>query len=393
MQTKFVVFLTGLLLTIFTAGSLLAQDKAFYEKKFVWDKEKTIFSADFDKVKKPTMKDFKINVFHFAPVHQDTTGTCWAFSTVSFLESEIYRLHKKKIKLSEMFIVYWEYVEKARYFVQKKGESNFGEGSESNAVLARMKQYGLVPESVYNGLLPGQKRYTHREMFKEMNDYLHFIKKKGYWDEKIVLTTIKQILNKYMGQPPSKFQYEGKTYTPITFRDQVCQLNPGDYVEFMSTMRDTFYTKAEYKVPDNWWHSKDYYNIPLKVFYKTIKNAIKHGYSIAIGGDVSEPGRYGWEDIAIIVPWDIPDKYINQYSREFRIYNHTTTDDHGIHLVGYTHKYGHDWFLIKDSASSARYGKYKGYYFFRDDFIKLKMLTFMVHKDAAKDVLKHFKSK
>jgi len=264
------------LLLLLGGANLLAQDKAFYEKKFVWDKERTILSADFSKVKKPELKDFK-QVFHFAPVHQDTTGTCWAFSTISFLESEIYRLHQKKIKLSEMFVVYWEYVEKARRFVREKGNSALGEGSESNSATARIKQYGIVPYEAYSGLLPGQTRYNHREMFREMDDYLHFIKDKGYWDEQIVLTTIKQILNKYMGEPPAKFTYQGETYTPIEFRDQVCGLNPDDYVEFMSTLKDTFYIKAEYKVPDNWWHSKDYHNIPLKVFYNAIKRSIKNG--------------------------------------------------------------------------------------------------------------------
>lgn len=379
------------ILIIVLGGQLFAQNKALYEKKFVWDKERTIFSADFDNVKKPELKDFS-QVFHLPPVRQDTTGTCWAFSTTSFLESEIYRLHHKKIKLSEMYTVYWEYVEKARRYVREKGDSEFGEGSESNAVLNRMRQYGCVPKSAYNGLVNGQTKYNHEPLHKEMFDYLKFLKKNDYWDEDVALTTIKSILNKYMGQPPATFEYKGKTYTPQQFRDQVCGLNPDDYVGFMSTMRDTFYTLAEYKVPDNWWHSKDYHNVPLDVFYKLIKRSINDGYSMVIGGDVSEPGRYGWEDIAIIVPWDIPYKYIDQNAREMRIYNHTSQDDHGIHLVGYVHKYGHDWFLIKDSASSAYYGQYKGYYFFRDDFVKLKMLTFMIHKDAVKDVLAKFKS-
>jgi len=386
-------FIVAVLLSVFSFSLLFAQDKAEYQKKFVWDREKTILAADFSKIKKPTLQDFKTNVFHFAPVRQDTTGTCWCFSTTSMLESEIYRLHHKKIKLSEMYIVYWEYVEKARRYIRQHGNSEFSQGSESNAVTARIKQYGMVPLSAYNGLVNGEKHYNHDPLFKEMYDYLKFLKQKGYWQEDIALTTIKAILNKYMGQPPSSFEYKGKTYTPVEFRDQVCQINPDDYVGFMSTMRDTFYTKAEYKYPDNWWHSKDYHNVPLDVFYKLIKNSIKKGFSMVIGGDVSEPGRYGWEDIAVVVPWDIPDKYINQSSRELRIYNHTTGDDHGIHLVGFTHKYGHDWFLIKDSASSAHYGKYNGYYFFRDDFIKLKMLTFMVHKDAVKEVLKKFKEK
>ena len=379
-----------LLVQLFTF-SLFAQDKAFYQKKKVWVKERWVLTGNFDKVKKPELKDFKNRVFHFAPTHQDTTGTCWAFSTISFLESDLYRLHQIKVRLSEMFVVYWEYVEKARRFAQKKGDSFFGQGSESNAVLERIKKYGIVPRQVYDGLLPGQERYNHTRMFKEMKDYLHFIKEKGYWDEQIVLSNIKQILNKYMGQPPATFTYQGKEYTPITFRDQYCRLNPDDYVEFMSTIKVPFYTKAEFEVPDNWWHSQDYHNIPLDVFYETIKKAIKNGYSMAIGGDVSEPGRYSEGDIAIVVPWDLPQKSINQYSRELRIYNRTTTDDHGIHLVGYTHKYGHDWFLIKDSGSGARKGRYKGYFFFRDDFVKLKMLSFMVHKDAVADLLKKFK--
>ena len=158
----------------------------------------------------------------------------------------------------------------------------------------------------------------------------------------------------------------------------------------MSTLKYPFYTQGEFLAPDNWWHSKDYYNLPLEVFYGAIKGSAQSGYSMVIGGDVSEPGKYGWEDIAIVVPWDIPRKAINQSSREFRIYNATTEDDHGIHLLGYTRKDGFDWFLIKDSGSSARYGKNSGYYFFRDDFIKLKMLTFLIHKHAVKHILEKF---
>ncbi|APF20933.1 peptidase C1B bleomycin hydrolase [Caldithrix abyssi DSM 13497] len=387
---RFLIFALTISFSLIFVLSSKAQDKAFYQKKKVWTTERMVLTGNFDKVKKPRMEDFKTQVFHFEPTHQDTTGTCWSFSTISFLESDLYRQHQIKVRLSEMFVVYWEYVEKARRFVREKGDSFFGQGSESNSAIARIKQYGIVPRQVYDGLLPGQERYNHTRMFREMKDYLNFIKEKGYWDEDIVLATIKQILNKYMGEPPLSFEYKGQTFTPVTFRDQYCKLNPDDYVEFMSTIKAPFYTKAEFEAPDNWWHSKDYRNIPLDVFYKTIKQAIKNGYSVAIGGDVSEPGRYNEGDIAIIVPWDLPQKSINQYSRELRIYNRTTTDDHSVHLVGYTHKYGHDWFLIKDSASGSQKGEYKGYFFFRDDFIKLKMLSFMVHKDAVKDLLEKF---
>ncbi|MCD4692959.1 MAG: C1 family peptidase [Calditrichales bacterium] len=383
-------FVKIILFVVLTVNIIFAQDKAEYQKKFIWDKEKDILTGDFSKIKRPQLKDFKTQAFHFEPIRQDTAGTCWAFSTTSFFESEIYRLHSKKIKLSESYTVYWEYIEKARRFVKEKGDSKFAQGSEANAVLERIKQYGCVPQEVYTGLINGLKKHNHDSLYDEMDDYLQFIEENNYWDEKIVLNNLKQILNKYLGEPPAGFDYQGKSYTPVSFRDEVCQLNMDDYVDFMSTLKTPFYTTGEFEVEDNWWHSDVYHNIPLDVFYKAIKNAIKNGYSLETGGDVSEPGRNRWEDIAIIVPWDLAQKDINQYSRELRIYNKTTEDDHGIHLVGYTKKDGRDWFLIKDSGSSAHYGEYKGYFFFRDDYVKLKILTFMVHKDAVKDILKKF---
>ncbi|MCD6115785.1 peptidase C1 [bacterium] len=380
-----------ILTVILFAGFSFAQDKNYYKPTTnFWGKPDTILTMDFSRIHIPASPESFQQVFHFSPIRQDTTGTCWCFSGTSFLESEIYRIHKKKIKLSEMFTVYYEYVEKARRFVKEKGNSVFGEGSEEDGVINRIKQYGIVRETDYKGLLPGETKYNHSKMVKELSDYLAFIKKNGYWDEKITLTNIKLILNKYMGKPPEIIDYNGRKMTPKQFAEKIVNLPIDDYVSLMSFKYLPFYTKGEYKVPDNWWHSKEYYNVPLNIWYNAIKSAIKNGYSIAIGGDVSEPGHNGEADACIIPSFDIPTKYINQDSREFRWYNHTSQDDHGIHLVGYTHYKGHDWFLIKDSSSSANKGKFKGYFFFRDDYVKLKMLTFMVHKDAVKNIMAKF---
>lgn len=384
MKTLFLSFVV-----LFLCTYTFSQDSAEYQTKIIWGEEKQILASDFSKVSKPDIGDFT-RVFAFEPTHQDTTGTCWTFSATSFLESEIFRLHQKQIRLSEIYYAYWDYVEKARRFIREKGDSYFAEGSESNAVLRHIREHGMMPLSAYSGLLEGQTIHNHESMFEEMYDYLIYIADYGYWDEDIALANIKNILNKYIGTPPETFEYKGKTYTAVEFRDKVCKINPDNYVEFMSTIKYPFYTQAEFEAPDNWWHSKDYNNLPLEVFYGAIKGGAQSGYSMVIGGDVSEPGKYGWEDIAIVVPWDIPRNAIDQNSRELRIYNNTTEDDHGLHLLGYAQKDGDDWFLIKDSGSSARYGKHSGYYFFREDFIKLKMLTFLIHKNAVKDILEKF---
>ncbi|MCD6099444.1 MAG: peptidase C1 [Candidatus Neomarinimicrobiota bacterium] len=362
------------------------------ERKKKEREEKKVLRFDFIGVKKPASpKAFK-SVFHFPPVAQYRTGTCWAFSSTSFVESEVYRITGQKIKLSEMFTVYHEYLDKVRRYVQERGDSEFGQGSECNAIFRIIRNYGAVPEDVYPGITYGDK-HDHTRMFNELRALLSMINEKNMWDEDEVLGMARVILNKYMGEPPQEFEWHGKTYTPKSFVSEVLKINPDDYVDLMSTLSIPFYTKGEFKVPDNWWHCAEYYNVPLDDWYSGLKNAIKKGYSVAIGGDVSEPGYNGFEDAAIVPDFDIPQDYINQDSRELRIYNHTTTDDHGVHLVGYLRIGKHDWYLIKDSARSSRHGKFKGYYFYRDDYIKLKMLTYTVHKDAVKGILKKFKEK
>ncbi len=331
--------------------------------------------------------------WHNKPISQGNTGTCWAFSTISFLESDIYRQTGKKVKLSEMYIVYWEYVEKAREFVRTRGQSNFDEGSEANAVTRIMKQYGAVPEDVYLGRPADMPFYDHEPMVKEMKAFLKSVKENNIWNEQFVLATIKDILNKYMGEPPAQFKVDGKTYTPKTYLRDYLKLNPDDYVDIMSLKQFPYWTQDEYPVPDNWWHSKDYYNVPLDVFMDIINHAIENGYTICIGGDVSEPGFDRSTQCAIVPTFDIPPQYIDENARQFRFSNHTTTDDHGMHLVGYTDYKGQRWYLIKDSGSGSRNNGEDnpnfGYYFFRWDYMKLKIMDIMIHKDALpKDVRK-----
>ena len=329
---------------------------------------------------------------------QGNTGTCWDFSTTSFYESEIFRLYGKKVEISELHTVYWEYVEKARRFIEKRGHSNFSEGSEANAVARIMKMYGAVPLQEYSGLKNNRKYHSHANMYEEMNAFLQSLKANNAWNLEYGLETIKSILNHHIGEPPTQFTVEGKSYTPMTYLKDYLKLNPDDYVEILSYKQEPYWEKVEYKVPDNWWHSEDYYNVPLDVFMKAVKQAIKDGYSVSIGGDVSETGFSRETNCAMIPDYDIPSEYINEDARQFRFTNGTTTDDHGMQLIGILENYkgsGMDWYLIKDSSSGSRnVGENDprfGYYFFTSDYIKLKMMDFTVHKDAVKDILKKFK--
>jgi bleomycin hydrolase len=293
-----------------------------------------------------------------------------------------------------MFTVYWEYVEKTRRFIQERGNSAFEEGSEANAVTRTWKKYGAVPEEAYTGLINGRKYHDHETMIQEMHAFLTSIKASSDWDEESAISTIKSIMNHYMGEPPAEIMVNGKKITPMQYMKEVIKINPEDYVDILSYTQEPFYKQVDYKVPDNWWHSRDYYNVPLDAFMSALKGIVRKGYTVSIGGDVSEPGFDRVSQCAVVPDFDIPSGYINDDARQFRFSNGTTTDDHGMHLVGYMEKDGKDWYLIKDSGSGSRNNNPSarefGYYFFSEDYVRLKMMDFMVHKDAVKELLDRF---
>jgi len=359
--------------------------------------EKTrAFKIDVSGMTLPTDPEKYTKVWHTGVVSQGNTGTCWCFATTSYYEAEVKRLTGKEIKLSEMYIVYWEYVERAKYFVEHRGEMSLGEGSQTMAVAKRMKKYGAVPAEMYTGLKEGQKVHTHAKMFEEIEAYLKSVKATNAWHEKEVVKTVRDILDHYMGAIPEKITIDKKEMTPVEYMNNVLKLKPDDYVDFMSLMNAPYWEKAEYNVPDNWDKDKNFINVPLDDFMGAIKSAIKAGYGISIGGDVSEAGFHSWAQVAMIPTFDIPSEYIDENARAFRFLNNSTTDDHAMHLVGYQEVDGKTWFLIKDSGAGSRNCgegcKSFGYYFMHEDYIKLKMMTFTIHKDAVKDIIAKVKA-
>ena len=354
------------------------------------------FKLDTEGLFIPDNKAEFTTLWHFAPVSQGNTNTCWSYSAVSMLESEIYRLSRQEIKLSEMYIAYNEYLERARLFVKTRGNNYIAEGSEMNAVIKNIKKYGILPYSAYSGLKPGQQFHSHDVMFQEISDYLQGVKSLNAWDEATVIETVKSIMDYYIGTPPATVLVNGKEYSPQQYLKEVARLNAEDYIDVLSIMQQPYWKQVEFEVPDNWWHDKSYYNIPLDDYMKILKKALKQGLTVALAGDVSEAGFLAREANAALIPsFDIPSAAIDEQARQFRFSNGTTTDDHGMHVVGYKEFDGVTWFLLKDSGAGSRTGgpennKNFGYYFFHEDYVKLKMMSFLVHKSAMKDLMPKF---
>ncbi len=367
-----------------------------YENNLETPKVIPTFKLDPAGLNTPADKSSFKTIWHLPPVSQGNTNTCWSYSATSMLESEIYRLSRQEVKLSEMYTAYCEYLERAEQFVQSRGKIYIGEGSEMNAVIKIMKKYGALPYSAYSGLLPGQEFQSHEKMFNEIKAYLENVKAQNAWDKAVVVSTVKSILDHYMGTPPATVNVKGKDYTPAQYLMDILRINPDDYIDVLSYMQQPYWKQVEFEVPDNWWHDRSYYNLPLDDYMKILKKALKSGITVSLAGDVSEAGFLAREANAALVPsFDIPSAFIDENARQFRFSNGTTTDDHGMHVIGYQEKDGTTWFLLKDSGAGSRTGGPEknqnfGYYFFHEDYVKLKMMTFLVHKDVLKDLMPKF---
>ncbi len=352
------------------------------------ERPETILRFDMSDIPRPDGPEaFDTRLWHLPPTPQYLTGTCWSFAATSLMESEVHRLTGREIKLSEMWTAYWEFVAKAQGFVRSRGESLVAHGSQSRALLRVLRERGTVPRSAYEGIVGDDPRFDHDPMLARVTAFLEWCRAEGFWDEEAVVAMVRRILDATMGPPPETVTWNGREMSPLDFRDEVCRLDADAYVDVMSTLASPFWSRAELDAPDNWWHDDGYLNVPLDDWYGAILGAVDAGYSLAIGGDTTEPGMNGFEDLAVVADFDLPPDAIDQSAREYRIAAGVTTDDHGVHLVGHTRLDGHDFFLVKDSNRSSRQGAHEGYYFYRGDYVRLKMLTFTVHRDAVPQLL------
>ena len=390
-------FFVSALMLAFALSSVSAKDKKKTED------EGYVFT---------TVKELKIT-----PVkNQNRTGTCWCFSTLGFLESELLRMGKGEYDLSEMFIVSKNYKDKAEKFVRLHGELNYAQGGSFEDVLQAWKDYGIVPELVMNGLQYGEDMHVHNELESASRAYLDQIIKNP---NRKLSTAWKKgfdgIIDAYLGTAPEKFTYNGKEYTPKSFAAEL-GINPDDYVSLTSYTHHPFYSEFAIEVQDNWrWATS--YNLPIDELMQVFENAINTGYTIAWGADVSEKGftrngigvipdiesmeRSGsdqdrWlglstseKDAEIKKMMEKPCKEleITQEMRQEAYDNYETTDDHGMQIYGIAKdQTGKKFYMIKNSWGTDN--KYKGTWYISENFVKYKTMNIVVHKDALPQAIK-----
>lgn len=316
-------------------------------------------------------------VKHLPVISQGSTGTCWSFTTTSFLESEIIRKGYPETDLSEMFFVYHGYLNKAKQYLYYQGNNNFGQGGQAHDVMDVLRVEGMVTNEAFEGEKIDGK-YQHRELVKELKDKIDTLNKTRKDFSVDNLDSFEMILKKHIGKIPGKIKTKDGKVTPVEFVNQF-HLNPDDYVEITSYIHHPFYKPFVLEVPDNWAHAL-YYNVPVDELIEIMYNAINNGYTVAWDGDTSEK-TFTHKKGKATVPDDQQGK-ITQELRQETFLNRTTTDDHLMHIVGTSKTSdGTSCFYTKNSWGQTS-NEYGGYLHMTEDYVRLKTIAIMVHKEA-----------
>lgn len=307
--------------------------------------------------------------------NQGKSGTCWSFATTSFIESEILRKNNIEVNLSEMFNVRCAYLIKAQLYMRYHGNNTFGPGGQAHDVINIIRNFGMIPDTFFPGLINGDRKFNQNEMDALLESTVKTVLKNGK-PSPLLASNINSILENYLGKVPESFIYNGKSYTPESF-SKYLGINPDDYVEITSFNHHPFYSKFVLEVPDNW--SKDlYYNVPLNEITEIIDHALKNGYTIAWDGDVSERD-FSYSSGYAEVPYKKDS--VTQKLRQKQFDDWSTTDDHLMHITGSaTNDNGDKYYFTKNSWGTNN--PYDGYLYLSENYVKLKTIAIMVNKKA-----------
>ncbi len=347
--------------------------------------------------------------------NQSKSGTCWDYSTLSFFESEILKKSGKEYDLSEMFVANKNYMDRATLVVRMHGDAQFSQGGSAYDVQYVLRHYGICPEEAMTkpGEMIGDTLNNFNEFFGVMTPYVEAIAKtKAKKLTPAWKKGLQGIIDAYIGKAPERFTYEGKNYTPLEFAESL-GLNWDDYYSFTSYTHHPFYTEFPVEVQDNWRQGMSW-NVKMEELEAIIENALKKGYTVAWGGDVSDDG-FTRDGLAMLVDvkkvqdnegsdmakWlkltagerkeklqklgvNVPELTPSQEKRQEEYDNWELTDDHGMHIFGKAKdQNGREYYMVKNSWGKS--GEYKGIWYMSKNFIIAKCMDILVNKNAVPD--------
>lgn len=307
---------------------------------------------------------------------QYMSSTCWSFSSISLLESELLKKGIEPTDLSEMFIARYSMVRKIQRHLKLKGGNFFTPGGQFHDAVWVLKNYGIVPELAYSGKTGHQRNHDHAMLDTLLSHFVKDLVKKGITAmNKQQQRYVDSLLDYHLGTVPSSFFYKGKTYTPKTYLSEYLGINPDDYIEITSYTHHPFYTKFVLEDKYN-WTGDEYWNVSLTDFSAITDNALQNGYTVGWDGDAQDTYFDYYEGLAYM-----PEPIKDLTAARQEAFNDKTTElDHMMHIVGKTKENNVVWYYVKNSWGTSN--PLGGFLWMREDYFKMRTLAIIVNKAA-----------
>jgi len=334
--------------------------------------------------------------------NQGASNTCWSYTGNSFLESEMIRMGRDPVAISPLYTVRKAYLERARNYLRLHGDLKLNEGGQLHDVMQILRFHGAMPRAAYTGIKAGKSSSNFKGLRAVLNSRLSNMLKsrelKKSWEQDVEV-----LMNDYLGKVPVNFDYQGKSYTALSFADQVIGIDPDQYIHIASVTTAPYYKPFVFLIPDNWSFSQ-FYNLPMEELTAVIDQALKKGFTVACTVDISEPG-FSWPYGIAYVPQKSasdmtseekktqfvrpqPERKVDAMERQSAFDAWQTTDDHALHIIGLVKdQNGKEYYIAKNSW--GRGNAFQGFVYLTKEYVRYKSTALMLHKDALEPSLKN----
>ncbi len=273
------------------------------------------------------------NEIETGPITDQKRGsTCWLFADLNWIRTFTKKkLNTKNFEYSQNYILFWDKVEKANYFLEKMIELRdqplddrkiqwlfehpVPEGGEWHMMANLVRKYGIVPRSAMNytfsventRFLNERLTYKLRESAAQMRQAI----RSGATVEELrgmkaeIMEKIYRIVAVFLGLPPVTFNWsyrdEEKKFhrdvqiTPLEFAEKYMGLDmndvyclmscPGEDTPFGRTFTVEFFNNM---VDGKNWH---WLNVPIDVLKRHTLEMAKAGEAVLFGCDVIQQGH------------------------------------------------------------------------------------------------------
>ena len=334
--------------------------------------------------------------------NQGASNTCWSYTGNSFLESEMIRMGRDPVAISPLYTVRKAYLERARNYLRLHGGLKLNEGGQLHDVMQILRLHGAMPRAAYTGIKAGKSSSNFKGLRAVLNSTLSSMLKsrelKKSWEQDVEV-----LMDDYLGKVPVNFDYQGKSYTALSFADQVIGIDPDQYIHIASVTTAPYYKPFVFLIPDNWSFSQ-FYNLPMEELTAVIDRALIKGFTVACTVDISEPGFSWLYGIAYVPQKSVsdmtaeekktqfvrpqPERKVNAMERQNAFDAWQTTDDHALHIIGLVKdQNGKEYYVAKNSW--GRGNAFQGFVYLTKEYVRYKSTALMLHKDALEPSLRN----